>query len=743
MLDRIQKECLGHLILLVLVSGCDHDPFPPLSNRRMAQRLRSLQENPHPEENPLASKERIELCRRRVAQDGGQAAPFEIRMQLCIELLRAGETSEAIGHFERLLQLLEGSTASSPEEIRRLQSFLGIAWLRLGEQENCLARHGVDSCIFPLKGGGIHVVERGARAAIDIYRQMLAMDPGHLEARWLLNVASMAVGEYPDRVDPAFLIPPEKFASERAIPRFYDVAGPLGLGVVGLSGGCVVDDLDNDGFLDVVCSSLNLGDPLRYFHSVGDGGFSDWTEKSGLSGITGGLNLVHADYDNDGFLDLLVLRGAWLREDGRQPCSLLRNRGGAFFEDVTEAAGLLVFAPTQTAAFGDFDNDGHLDLFIGRETSPGFVHRCELYHNDRDGSFTEVSRECGLDIQSFVKGCSFGDFDNDGWLDLFVSCMGQDNLLFRNESAGVEFSADRGAARRFREMAGQAGVQQPRLSFPSWFFDFDNDGWQDLFVGAFVRPDAVNIGPWCAAFLGLPHTLEGSKIFRNEGEGRFRDVSPELGVDRGRIVMGANFGDLDNDGFLDFYLGTGDPDYRTLVPNRMFLNDGGDRFLDVTTAGGFGHLQKGHGIAFADVDNDGDQDVYEVLGGAITGDVFQNVLFENPGFGNHWITLQLRGRTSNRCAIGARIRVGVVEETGARRAIHVTVGTGGSFGSSSLQQEIGLGKAMAIEGVDIRWPSGSKQRLEDLEMDRCYEVVENEAAARPRVLRRIDLSPDS
>ena len=125
--------------------------------------------------------------------------------------------------------------------------------------------------------------------------------------------------------------------------------------------------------------------------------------------------------------------------------------------------------------------------------------------------------------------------------------------------------------------------------------------------------------------------------------------------------MGANFGDLDNDGWLDFYLGTGYPDYEGLIPNVMYRNRGGTGFADVTTAGGFGHLQKGHGVSFADLDNDGDQDVFEQMGGAYPGDGFADVLFENPGFGNHWIAVKLVGARSNRSAIGARIRVEIVE----------------------------------------------------------------------------------
>jgi hypothetical protein len=188
--------------------------------------------------------------------------------------------------------------------------------------------------------------------------------------------------------------------------------------------------------------------------------------------------------------------------------------------------------------------------------------------------------------------------------------------------------------------------------------------------------------------------------------------------------MGSNYGDIDNDGWLDIYLGTGSPDLGALLPNRMFRNDGGRRFQDVTSAGGFGHLQKGHGIAFADFDNDGDQDVFADFGGAYTGDVYPPCLFENPGNANRWITLRLRGVKANRSGVGARIHVRVAQGE-AERSIHVVAGTGGSFGSSSLQQEIGLGAADRIVAVEILWPgSGTRQRLEALPLDRFVEVTE-------------------
>ena len=169
-----------------------------------------------------------------------------------------------------------------------------------------------------------------------------------------------------------------------------------------------------------------------------------------------------------------------------------------------------------------------------------------------------------------------------------------------------------------------------------------------------------------ADYLGLPSTGERGRLYRNQGDGTFADVTRAAGLYKIVPTMGLNFGDLDNDGWLDIYLGTGDPDFSSLVPNRMFRNADGRFFQDVTTAGNFGHLQKGHAIAFGDVDNDGDQDVFAEMGGAFAADEACSALYENPGNANPWLGLELEGVRSNRSAIGARIKVTVQTKAGPR-----------------------------------------------------------------------------
>ena len=189
--------------------------------------------------------------------------------------------------------------------------------------------------------------------------------------------------------------------------------------------------------------------------------------------------------------------------------------------------------------------------------------------------------------------------------------------------------------------------------------------------------------------------------------------------------MGSNFGDIDNDGYLDMYLGTGRPEYRYVVPNVLFKNVDGRRFEDVTTSSGTGHLQKGHGIAFADWDRDGDQDIFLEAGGATPGDQAHNVLFQNPGHGNHWLTVRLIGTKTNRAAIGARVRVDLPDPTAAWPPVHREVTSGSSYGGNPFTQTIGLGKAEAVRTLEIDWPtSRTRQTFHDVPIDRAIEITE-------------------
>jgi hypothetical protein len=418
----------------------------------MASRLRRLAEATDTRRISFIHNRRAETVWRRYLEERNTETRLDLALWAGVEAFNAGATERAIQYLLEFRELAEvaGLPNTAPRH-RAGRDWLALAYLRLGEQENCLAHHGAESCLMPIRGGGLHRATRGSRLALNEFGALLRDYPDDLRYRWLYNLAAMTLGKYPAGVPAEWRIPASAFDSGVAFPRFHDVATEAGVAVNGLSGGIVLEDLDGDGLLDVMASSWDLRDPIRYFRNDGRGRFEERTEEAGLTGITGGLNLVHADYDNDGDADVLVLRGAWLAAQGHHPNSLLRNDG--------------------------------------------------------DGTFEDVALEAGL-----------------------------------------------------------------------------------------------------------AHPL---------------------------VPMGSNYGDIDGDGLPDDYFGTGEHSLATLVPNRMFRNAAGRRFEDVTAAGGFGHLQKGHGIAFGDIDNDGDQDIYAVMGGAYAGDVYPNVLSENPGTPHHWLTLEL------------------------------------------------------------------------------------------------------
>ena len=629
----------------------------------------------------------------------GTSAPFDLCLYTGIQRLLSGDEQGAIDILERTSKrVAEGQIATTPADRApsTIAFHLGVAYLRLAESQNCCATSTRDGCILPIQGDGIHVMTRGSERAITCFTGVLE-DPNakpyqRYSARWLLNLAAMTLGEHPAGVPDAFLIPADAFRAQpetQDFPRLLDRAEGLGIDRFNLSGGVVADDLNGDGLIDLMTSTWDTRGSLSLFLRRADGAFEDVSEQAGLAGILGGLNLVQADYDNDGDLDILVLRGAWLFERGRHPNSLLQNDGRGNFIDVTFDARLGdTHYPTQTAAFADYDLDGDLDLYIGNESSPRGRFPCQLFRNNGDGTFTETTRSAGVENFGYAKSVTWGDYDNDGDPDLYVSNNGQPNRLYRNDGRG-----------RFSDVAPQLDVTTPRDSFPCWFWDYDNDGHLDLFVASYD----TGIGQVAKHYLGESARFEHDRLYRGLGGREFEDVGIESGLTYPSMPMGSNFGDLDNDGLLDMYLGTGNVHVFSLMPNLLLIQRDG-RFIDTTIASGLGHLQKGHGVAFADFDADGDLDLFTQLGGAYPCDAFRDALYENPGSGNDWICIQCVGTRSNRCAIGARIRIDVVDQDGEHRSIHRLVGSGGSFGASPLRQTIGLGRVQTIERIQVRWP---------------------------------------
>jgi len=361
---------------------------------------------------------------------------------------------------------------------------------------------------------------------------------------------------------------------------------------------------------------------------------------------------------------------------------------------------------TQTAVWADINNDGMLDLFVGNENGPS-----QLFLNKGSGTFQDISKSSGVDKIAFTKGVAAADYDNDGYVDFYVSNLYGGNFLYHNNHNNT-----------FTEVSEQAGVHQPQSqSFATWFFDYDNDGWPDIFVTTYF----FSIDETMRSYLGLPTNAETLKLYRNLRNGTFKDVTAEVDLNKINMPMGANFGDVDNDGWPDIYLATGGPEYGAMAPKMLLRNVEGKYFTDITASSGTGDLHKGHAVAFADLGNNGREDLLVSIGGATPGDAHQFRVFKNPGNDNDWITLKLVGVKSNRAGIGARIHLTVQNGQREVRSIYRTVGSGGSFGANPIQQHIGLGKSAKIVQLEVWWPvSNSRQDFANVEKNQFIEIKE-------------------
>ena len=715
---------IGFILLNSLIISCGREDA---SHEEMLNILKQLEATYNQFDNFYASEAHVRHYDSLISNSNSAQDIMFFTHSKARALIALGREDEAVDILEPQVQKINSEKIQGMD---RMKVLLALAYLRGGERMNCIKNHSAETCIFPIQGSGIHKIPDGSRNAARLYGELVKENPQNLEYRWLLNIAYMTLGEYPAGVSQDMLVPGLEVSTAQIdsgvfIKPFQDMASPLSLDINNMAGGCIIDDFDNDDFLDIVTSAWGMDEQMHYFKNKGDGSFADQSEASRLKELTGGLNLMQMDYNNDGFKDIFVLRGAWLRGNyGKQPNSLLKNNGDGTFTDVTIASGLLSFHPTQTATWNDFNNDGWLDVFIGNESWEGNAisgsHPAELFLNNQDGTFTNVATQSGVEVTGFVKGVTSGDYNNDGWKDIFATSLSGERFLLKNKGASEKIPV-------FEDVTKQAGVSAEGLSrtFPTWFWDYDNDGWLDLFAGDFTFDMPISSYSAAEALNISTGTSGACILYRNNQDGTFTNVSQEVGLVKKAFTMGANFGDIDNDGYLDMYLGTGNPELESIVPNKLFKNLAGKKFVDVTAPARVGHLQKGHAISFADVDNDGDQDIYIEMGGAYKGDAFHNSFYINPNQDerNRWIVLDLVGTKANRSAIGSRIKVTFTED-GKKRSVYRDVNSGGSFGASPLRKEIGIGRTEIIDEIEIQWHPGTKQVFRNIRPNQFLRFIE-------------------
>jgi hypothetical protein len=439
-----------------------------------------------------------------------------------------GEPLQAYEACVQARSLVEGDQTLAEQWLFTIIYFQRVTALRRAENENCIQCRGESSCILPISPAAVHTNPAGSRLAIEHFTEYLQQFPDDLEIRWLLNVAHMTLGEHPHKVDARNLLTLDRYnRSEFDIGRFRDVGALVSVNRFNQSGGAIMEDFDNDGLLDIVVTTIDQAQHMALYRNRGDGTFQDRTKQAGLTGQLGGLYCVQADYNNDGHMDIFIARGAWVPLPMRP--SLLRNNGDGTFTDLTEKAGLLEAVNSNSACRADFDNDGFLDLFVCCERQPN-----RLYRNKGDGTFEEVAAKAGVQGNgTFCKGATWIDFDNDGYPDLFLNNYQGPAQLFGNNRDGT-----------FTDVTKQMGIDGPQKGFSCWAWDYDNDGWLDTFATSYDRTleDVVK------GLIGQPHRSKPNKLYRNlQGKG-FRDVTTEAGLDMVFATMGSNFGDFDNDG---------------------------------------------------------------------------------------------------------------------------------------------------------------------------------------------------
>lgn len=492
-------------------------------------------------------------------------------------------------------------------------------------------------------------------------------------------------------------------------------------------------DYDHDGWPDVfVPGGTRLeGFPAgqaptsHLYHNNRDGTFTDVTQKAGLAHTGWCYGVCVGDYDNDGLDDL------FLTYFGKN--ILYHNNGDGTLTDVTEKAGLQESRPRYGTGctFVDYDRDGHLDLFVSRyidldlaQTPVGGASRyckymdvpvncgplglkqetCTLYHNNGNGSFTDVSAQAGI----LKAGARYGltavafDYNNDGWPDLFVACDSSPNLLFRNNHNGTftEVGMESGCA--------VSGDGQEQANMGVAVGDYDGDGYLDMF---------------------LPHFSDDTPILYHNQKGDFFDDSTNaagLAVNTKYVCWGVDFADFDNDGWLDLMNVTGTvypeveqvhPDYKFKTPREVYRNLGNGSFEEVSEFSGPAVLEahSSRGCAFGDFNNDGNIDAL-VLNMSEPPSLLRN---DNRS-GHHWLNVKLVGTRSNRSAIGSRLTV----TAGGRRQVREVLSGSSYISQSDLRQHLGLGAARKADSIEVRWPSGHVETMRNVDANQFIVIEE-------------------
>jgi hypothetical protein len=529
--------------------------------------------------------------------------------------------------------------------------------------------------------------------------EAMVADPGNERARSWLWLTSTRLGGYPDSIPKEHRME-MKAGYERPTVHFEDIAHKIGLDKTSAGRGLAVFDYNNDGLLDVVITSAHGGSNL--YRNNGDGTFTDVSVESGIDTCVNGFVVTVGDYNNDGYADLFITRlGFFVGE-----AQLYRNNGDGTFTDVTEEAGLKIWGPAFTASWVDYDCDGYLDLFVANNLGGLFDRKTpnRLFHNNGNGTFTEVTDQAGLSTIWPTIGSAWGDYNDDGYPDLFLSNAMGSSQLYRNNGDGT-----------FTDVSEEAGVTGYCIGSVTFWCDYNNDGLLDIVQFSWSDHEDViytmrnGKGPPT----GRPH-----RIYHNNGDGTFTLKDREVGLDGCWGSMSGNFGDFNNDGNIDLLLGNGSPRMDRLEPPILLESDG-TKFRNVTFSSGLPFSGKSHGSNMADLFGDGRMSILIAAGGAYPGDLLTTIVYYPKELPGNYLNVRLVGVKSNRSAIGARITL----HAGGRQQMR-EVGGGSNFGCLPFEQHFGLADIKIANAIDIRWPSGLRQRILNPPVNDTIQITE-------------------
>ena len=537
--------------------------------------------------------------------------------------------------------------------------------------------------------------------------------PTDIRHRWMLRALTMMAGLPETSIPSEFRI---KMPPVSASPfRLDDVTTQAGVGRLALGRGAAWGDFDNDGREDILVGAERA--PFQLLRNLGNGKFADVAGPMGLVDPVG-LGCYAAqfiDYDNDGYQDVFLSSNGW---GGGGRLFLFHNEKGRRFTDVSNEAGLAGPLNAFGTSWSDYDNDGRADLAVATGIiDPADGDRLRLFHNEGNGKFREVGREAGLTQKARWISCCWGDYDGDGRQDLLAASYDAGCFLFHNAGNG-----------RFEDVSKRAGVANSRHTYTAEFFDYDNDGRLDLFVSTYPDGDFKGMIANYIAGATVPPN-EQQLLFRNNGDGTFRNVAENAGITGRYGAMSSQVGDLDNDGYPEIVLGTGNPELDWTEPKKLFHNDGKGHFVDVATSAGLIHFGMLHGTVFSDYDDSGNLSMFGSFGGFYWGTRETSRLYRNLGSGNGALEVKLVGTRSNRDAIGARVCATVDS-----RKVYGWVNGGNGFGTlNSRVVHIGVGRKSKVELLEIDWPSGAHQSFRGVPAGQRIEIVEGKDTLRTLV----------